>query len=165
MRRQADRVLRTTGRRLPPGLGAPLSAREADVCELLLRGCENLEIAALLDISENTVRAHVSRVLAAHGVHTRIALIARAHWPDGACDITTLTGLTPRQRTVVGELIGGRGTAEIAARMSVRERTIEKHLDDVKERWGCRTRVDIVRYAATLALEAAGAAGASVSGE
>ena len=165
MRRQADRVLRTTGRRLPPGLGAPLSAREADVCELLLRGCENLEIAALLDISENTVRAHVSRVLAAHGVHTRIALIARAHWPDGACDITILTGLTPRQRTVVGELIGGRGTAEIAARMGVRERTIEKHLDDVKERWGCRTRVDIVRHAATLALEAAGAAGAPASGE
>ncbi|MFN8087055.1 MAG: helix-turn-helix transcriptional regulator [Microbacterium sp.] len=75
-----------------PGLGAPLSAREADVCELLLRGCENLEIAALLDISENTVRAHVSRVLAAHGV--RASLLARAHWPDGACDITTLTGLT-----------------------------------------------------------------------
>ncbi|MBN9176884.1 MAG: helix-turn-helix transcriptional regulator [Microbacterium sp.] len=154
MRRQADRVLRATGRRLPPAHGAALSAREAHVCELMLRGCENLEIAALLDISENTVRGHVSRVLAAHGVHTRIALIARAHWPDGACDVRTLTGLTPRQRAVVAELIGGRGTAEIAARMGVRERTIEKHLDDVKERWGCRTRVDIVRYAAALAADA-----------
>lgn len=54
-----------------------LSPRQADVLALLLKGLPNKLIARTLDISENTVKAHVSAVLRALGVTSRThALIA-----------------------------------------------------------------------------------------
>lgn len=54
-----------------------LSARQAEVLGLLLKGLPNKLIARKLDISENTTKIHVSAVLRALGVSTRTqALIA-----------------------------------------------------------------------------------------
>jgi DNA-binding NarL/FixJ family response regulator len=54
-----------------------LSARQAEVLELLLKGLPNKLIARKLEISENTTKIHVSAVLRALGVSTRTqALIA-----------------------------------------------------------------------------------------
>ena len=54
-----------------------LSARQAEVLELLLKGLPNKLIARRLEISENTTKIHVSAVLRALGVSTRTqALIA-----------------------------------------------------------------------------------------
>ena len=54
-----------------------LSARQADVLALLLKGLPNKLIARKLDISENTTKIHVSAVLRALGVASRTqALIA-----------------------------------------------------------------------------------------
>jgi DNA-binding NarL/FixJ family response regulator len=59
----------------PAQLG--LSARQAEVLHLLLKGMPNKLIARKLDISENTTKIHVSAVLRALGVATRTqALIA-----------------------------------------------------------------------------------------
>jgi len=54
-----------------------LSARQAEVLGLLLKGLPNKLIARQLEISENTTKIHVSAVLRALGVPTRTqALIA-----------------------------------------------------------------------------------------
>lgn len=150
VRRHAGRVLRATGRRIRPAPGTSLSTREAEVLDLLLQGRGNAEIAGILHISEHTVRVHVSRVLAAHGAPSRLALIAHARWPDGAPAVEAWTDLTARQRAVVAELVAGRADAEIGARLGISERTVEKHVDDVKRRWGVRTRVDLVLHAASV---------------
>jgi len=62
------------------GLGA-LTGRERDVLELLAVGQSNREIARTLHISEKTVKAHVSAVLAKLGVadRTQAALLAVRH--------------------------------------------------------------------------------------
>jgi DNA-binding NarL/FixJ family response regulator len=61
--------------KIPAELG--LSARQAEVLELLLKGLPNKLIARRLGISENTAKIHVSAVLRALGVSTRTqALIA-----------------------------------------------------------------------------------------
>ena len=70
----------------PPAAMAPasgriedlgLSARQAEVLGLLLKGLPNKLIARKLDISENTTKIHVSAVLRTLGVSTRTqALIA-----------------------------------------------------------------------------------------
>ncbi len=71
----AGRILATFG--LPPemrgaGREAGLSAREQDVLRLLSRGQTNREIAEALEISENTVKAHLKSVLRKLGVSNRV---------------------------------------------------------------------------------------------
>lgn len=54
------------------GREAGLSAREQEVLRLLSRGATNKEIAASLEISENTVKAHLKSVLRKLGVSNRV---------------------------------------------------------------------------------------------
>ncbi|HVB11328.1 MAG TPA: response regulator transcription factor, partial [Bacillota bacterium] len=49
-----------------------LSTREEEVLRLLSRGATNKEIAAALDISENTVKAHLKSILRKLGVGNRV---------------------------------------------------------------------------------------------
>jgi DNA-binding NarL/FixJ family response regulator len=74
-----------------PGLAEALTEREAEVLQLVARGWCNQEIANELTISEATVRAHVSHILAKLDLasRTQAALYAlRKGWasladPDG----------------------------------------------------------------------------------
>jgi two-component system NarL family response regulator len=53
--------------------GRPLSPREVQVTELIARGMRNKEIAASLDISEDTVQAHIKSMFSKLRVHDRTA--------------------------------------------------------------------------------------------
>ena len=55
-----------------------LSAREMDVLALIADGLSNKEIAARLNVSPNTVKTHVARVLEKLEVSRRTAALARA---------------------------------------------------------------------------------------
>jgi DNA-binding NarL/FixJ family response regulator len=74
----ADTLLRSGSR--APGLDA-LTAREREVLAELAQGRSNREIARALHVSEKTVKAHVSSVLAKLGVQdrTQAALFAVRH--------------------------------------------------------------------------------------
>ncbi|MEU8509496.1 response regulator transcription factor [Streptomyces brevispora] len=56
-----------------------LSAREREVLELVARGTSNREIAAVLFISEATVKTHLTHVFAKLGVKDRAAAVAVAY--------------------------------------------------------------------------------------
>jgi DNA-binding CsgD family transcriptional regulator len=53
-----------------------LSSREAEATDALLRGKSDKEIAALLDISLNTVQTHLKHVYRKTGTRGRFALMA-----------------------------------------------------------------------------------------
>lgn len=55
-----------------------LSARELDVLRLLVSGASNKAIAARLDLSENTIKTHLSRIFEKLGVRTRTEAVALA---------------------------------------------------------------------------------------
>jgi DNA-binding CsgD family transcriptional regulator len=59
-----------------------LTAREAEVLELVALGLTNGEIAARLVVSRTTVRTHLENIFAKLDVHTRTAAVARLR--DGA---------------------------------------------------------------------------------
>jgi DNA-binding CsgD family transcriptional regulator len=70
----ADRThqLLTAGRAL--GAGVKVSRREQEVLDLILKHLANKEIAANLQVSERTVKFHVSSLLAKFGVSDRVTL-------------------------------------------------------------------------------------------
>jgi len=151
-RRAASRHLRGVGRRLRPVAGgdAVLSPREREVLELILDGCDTAQLAAQLHISPHTARIHTSRVLAAYGAPSRLVLIGRlaAASGDPALADQALAALTARQGEVVREAVHGATNAEIAGRLGVSSRTVEKHLADAMRRWGVSTRVALILRAA-----------------
>lgn len=148
VRVSASRELRSVGRRLKPLAGSGwegLSAREREVALLLARGESNAGIARELHLSDHTVRAHVSRVLVAFGAASRIVVAA------ALADRDPLTGtaiaLTPRQRAVADQVARGLGNSAIAAALGISVKTVEKHLTDIRLRWGVSTRGELARLA------------------
>jgi DNA-binding NarL/FixJ family response regulator len=74
--RFVDSILTTTqGRRLRGDAPCELSRREQEVLSSLLENLANKEVASRLNISERTVKFHVSNLLAKFGVRRRADLI------------------------------------------------------------------------------------------
>lgn len=147
-RRAAARELRAAGRRLRPAPGsdwAGLSERERDIALMVAEGLGNREIATELHLSEHTVRAHVSRVLAAFGAASRFVVAARVAelFPDN--DTGSAAPLTPRQQAVAERIARGAGNAEIGGEMGLSVKTVEKHVGEIFRRWGVGSRVGVAR--------------------
>jgi DNA-binding NarL/FixJ family response regulator len=147
-RRSAARLLRPIGMRLRPLAGsgwAGLSPREELVARMVIDGLSNKEIASRLYVSEHTVRAHVSRVLAAFEVATRAAL-PRASAPSGTRPTTQdRRALTPRQDRVALLVGRGLGNGAIASQLGISVRTVEKHVGDILVRWDLSGRTAIAK--------------------
>jgi DNA-binding NarL/FixJ family response regulator len=75
--RLVDR-LRQPDREVPVPGAAALTPREHEVLELLVLGSDNAEIARRLQISQHTVKNHVSSILDKLGVENRIQAAVRA---------------------------------------------------------------------------------------
>ena len=54
----------------------PLTAREQEVLEMILTGKSNREIAAALNITENTVKTHAKSIYSKYDVRSRARLIS-----------------------------------------------------------------------------------------
>jgi len=70
-----DSVINSRGRRVKVESTAELSRREQEVLDSLLENLANKEIASKLNISERTVKFHVSNLLSKFGVRRRADLI------------------------------------------------------------------------------------------
>lgn len=79
MMAELNRLSAKQGRKVSVALADPLSERELGVLKLLAEGCSNKEIGARLNITEGTVKNHMTNVLGKLGVldRTQAALKAR----------------------------------------------------------------------------------------
>ena len=63
---------------LPAQTAPDLTRRERQILAHIARGLDNLQIAAHLDLSEKTVRNHITAVFAKMGVESRAQAIVQA---------------------------------------------------------------------------------------
>ena len=79
MMAELNRLSAKEGRKVAQLLADPLSDRELGVLKLLAEGCSNKEIGSRLNITEGTVKNHMTNVLGKLGVldRTQAALRAR----------------------------------------------------------------------------------------
>ena len=114
------------------------------MARMVATGASTRDVAAALHISDHTVRAHVSRTLAAFGVATRSGLPAAMHQASDPSAETRPT-LTPRQQEVVALVAAGLPNDEIATRLGLSQRTVERHVSDVLVRWSLPNRTALAR--------------------
>jgi two-component system NarL family response regulator len=69
-------VVLRPGSRLGAAAESPLTRRQQEVLELLASGHSTTQIAALLQLSRETVRNYVRDLLRALGAHSRIEAVA-----------------------------------------------------------------------------------------
>jgi DNA-binding CsgD family transcriptional regulator len=83
------------------GAGVKISRREQEVLDGVLQCLANKEIARRLNVSERTVKFHVSSLLAKFGVSDRVALsreVSLGRVPAGQTPVPTLFGYPVRDR-------------------------------------------------------------------
>jgi len=64
------------GQTIEPKKPKDISRREREVIDLVCKGCTNKEIASNLSLSEQTVKAHISRIFRKFNVSNRSQLVA-----------------------------------------------------------------------------------------
>ena len=78
-RRMIEHFVSAAGARHVPAQLEQLTPREREVLVQVARGLSNVEIAAALVIAEQTVKTHVSRLLAKLGLRDRAQLVVAAY--------------------------------------------------------------------------------------
>ncbi len=141
--RSANRELRKIGRRLGPKVSSRLeglSPREREVARLIATGMSNEQIAQELYLSPHTVRSHVSRVLHAFGVATRVGVVSSFEATELGLPSLPVPALTPRQFEVAELIATGSSNAQIAQELGIGLKTVERHVTDILKRWRIDSR-------------------------
>jgi DNA-binding NarL/FixJ family response regulator len=142
---------------------AKLTCRELGVLRLLARGSSNRLIARKLEISEKTVKNHLSSIYFKIGAtdRTQAALYARHVDPTDPWETAPFApllkkdasaALTARERGVLCLLAGGSSNRLIARKLDISEKTVKNHLSSIYFKIGATHRTQAALYAQDVGL-------------
>lgn len=126
-----------------------LTSRQLEVASLAAAGLTNREIAARLFLGVRTVEGYVAGALRTLGLRRRSELASASlpvrldtrRGPSGAPSDEVLLPL--RQGQVAALIAAGATNADIAATLGISEKTVDKHIVAIKERFGVSTRTAV----------------------
>jgi DNA-binding NarL/FixJ family response regulator len=128
-----------------------LTARETILLELVADGLTNRQIARRLQISEKTVKNHLSAIFPKIGAtaRTQAAVYAISYTPveQEAAPPAKDDDLTPREWSVLDLVADGLTNREIADRLQISEKTVKNHLSAIFPKIGVTARTQAAVYA------------------
>ena len=144
-----------------------LTCRELCVLRLLARGLSNRLIARRLEISEKTVKNHLSGIYPKIGAADRTQAALYAHrmgltescegTPPSAPAVATSSAdptLTARERGVLRLLARGLSNRLIARSLEISEKTVKNYLSGIYPKIGAADRTQAALYAHRMGLAA-----------
>jgi DNA-binding NarL/FixJ family response regulator len=140
---------------LPPGDGplSTLTPREAEVLRRITAGQNTKKMAGEMNVTTETLRTYVKKVLAKLGAHSRLeaATLASRHitqgWPELDQDQPLFAALTPREREVLAHLTKGSELRDVARQLHMSLRTVNTHLQNLRGKLGVHSTLEAVALA------------------
>jgi two-component system, NarL family, nitrate/nitrite response regulator NarL len=132
---------------------AVLTPRETEVLRRIAAGHSTPKMAREMNVTTETLRGYVKRVLIKLGAHSRLeaaALASRYGVADRAepdRDHPLLAVLTPREREILFHLTRGAGLREIAQQLHMSSKTINTHLHNLRGKLGVHSTLEAVALA------------------
>ncbi len=127
-----------------------LTPREAEVLRRIAAGQGTKTMAREMNVTTETLRTYVKKVLAKLGAHSRLEAAALASPPgrdEPAREHPRLAALTPREREVLTHLAGGAGRPEVARRLHMSVKTVNTHLHNLRGKLGVHSTLEAVAVA------------------
>jgi DNA-binding NarL/FixJ family response regulator len=140
----------------PPSADGPLSTltpREAEVLRRIAAGQNTKKMAGEMNVTTETLRTYVKKVLAKLGAHSRLeaATLASRHIPPGRQELDQdqllFAALTPREREVLAHLTTGSELRDVASQLHMSLRTVNTHLQNLRGKLGVHSTLEAVALA------------------
>jgi DNA-binding NarL/FixJ family response regulator len=142
----------------PPGPGQQraedprslLTRREAEVLRRIAAGQGTKTMAREMNVTTETLRTYVKKVLGKLGAHSRLeaAALASLPVPPGQAgpdrEHPLLAALTPREREVLTYLANGSGRREVAEQLHMSPKTVNTHLYNLRGKLGVHSTLEAV---------------------
>ena len=140
----------------PPPCDGPLSTltpREAEVLRRIAAGQNTKKMAGEMNVTTETLRSYVKKVLAKLGAHSRLeaATFASRHITQGRQELdhdqSLFAALTPREREVLAHLTKGSELRDVARQLHMSLRTVNTHLQNLRGKLGVHSTLEAVALA------------------
>jgi len=130
-----------------------LMPREAEVLQRIAAGQSTKKMAREMNVTTETLRTYVKKVLAKLGAHNRLEAAALAsrqvppsqNEPDR--DHPPFPALTRREREVLFHLAKGSGLREVARQLHMSSKTVNTHLQNLRSKLGVHSTLEAVALA------------------
>jgi len=127
-----------------------LTPREKEVLQRIAAGQNTKTMAREMNVTTETVRTYVKKVLIKLGAHSRLeaaSLVSRplsAGDPQPDRDHPMFAALTPREREILVHLTMGSGQREVAKQLHMSLKTVNTHLHHLRSKLGVHSTLEVV---------------------
>jgi two-component system, NarL family, nitrate/nitrite response regulator NarL len=130
-----------------------LTPRETEVLRRIAAGQNTARMVREMKVTTATLRTYVKNVLAKLGAHSRLeaaALVSRQGAPDldePDRNQSPIAGLTPKEREVLNYFAAGAGKREVATHLHMAPKTVNTHLQKIRNKLGVHSTLEAVALA------------------
>ena len=132
-------------------LSVRLGAREKQIVKLLIRGCDNAEIAHQLKIARRTVKAHLERLFRRFRITSGIKRVKLATLVASNTKLSANEGYgslvsSKREQQVIKLVAEGLKNREVADAIGIEEHIVKNYLRAVYDKLGLWNRVELALW-------------------